>query len=50
MRQALKAGNADDWAEFLKKRQWSSAKLRESYSEVEREDEERKCIVQRILQ
>ena len=53
MRQALKAGSSGDWAEFLKNdnlNAWSSAKLRESDSEVEREDEERKCIVQQILQ
>ena len=29
---------------------WTSAKLRECYSEVEQEDEERKSIVQQILQ
>ena len=48
MCQTIKAG---DWADLVisdKLTAWTSKKLRECYSEVEQEDEERKSIVQQI--
>ena len=53
MRQAIKGGTAGGRSELVKGDRlnaWTSAKLRECYSEVEQEDEERKSTVQQILQ
>ena len=49
----ISAGKAGDWADLLKSDRlnaWTSAKLRECYSGVEQEDQERKSVVQKILQ
>ena len=43
MRKAFKAGTAGDWADAMNSDRlnaWTSAKLRECYSEVESEDEQ----------
>ena len=46
MRQAIKTGKAGDWSELAE----SDRLTEECYSEVMQEDEERKGIVQQILQ
>ena len=53
MRQAFTAGELGDWATFLfneKLNVWASVNVRECYSELEQEDENRKTFVQQILQ
>ena len=53
IRPAIKTGKAGDWSELAKSDRltaWTTAKLQECYSEVEQEDDERKCIVLQNLQ
>ena len=49
----MKARKAGDWLELVKSDMfnvWTTAMLQECCSEVEQEDDERKSIVQQILQ
>ena len=51
--QVAKAAKADDWTDLVESDRlntWTSAKQRECHSEMDQEDEERKTIVQQILQ
>ena len=53
IRQASKAGKAGDWSELPESDRlnaWTSAKLQECSNEVKQDDDERKKIVQQILQ
>ena len=51
IRQAMKAGKADDWSELLKSdNAWTRVKIQECHNEVKQEDDERKSVVQHILQ
>ena len=53
VRRAVKAGLADDWSELTRSEElnpWKMAKLKESYYQARQEDEQRKSIVQKVLQ
>ena len=53
VRRAMKAGGENDWSELLKSNDlnaWTRVKIQECFHEVRLEDDQRKSMVQQILQ
>ena len=53
VRRAIRAGRSDNWSELMKSDElnpWMMAKLQESYHQARQEDDQRKSIVQQVMQ
>ena len=53
VRKAVKAGLADDWSELIRHEElnpWMVANLKESFHQARQEDDQRKSIVQKVMQ
>ena len=52
VRKEVNAGWADDWSDLMKSEEvnpWVMTKLRESYYQAGQEDDQRNCIVQKVM-